>query len=66
MSEYSKYDTLILERHGNVGWLLNNRPDRLNALNPRLVEELHTRGRTQVGVVPFLVMPVSGFVSLFR
>jgi len=39
MSEYSKYDTLILERHGNVGWLLNNRPERLNAMSAHMRDE---------------------------
>ena len=27
------YETLIIERHGPVGWLINNRPDQLNAMN---------------------------------
>jgi enoyl-CoA hydratase/carnithine racemase len=34
------YDTLIVERHGPVGWLVNNRPDRLNAMSYRMREEL--------------------------
>ncbi len=28
---FSKFDTLIVERHGPVGWLINNRPEQLNA-----------------------------------
>jgi len=35
----STYDTLILERHGPVGWLLNNRPERLNAMNNHMRDE---------------------------
>jgi enoyl-CoA hydratase/carnithine racemase len=27
------YEHLKVERHGPVGWLINNRPDRLNAMN---------------------------------
>ncbi len=30
---YSSYDCLKVERHGPVGWLINNRPDQLNAMN---------------------------------
>jgi enoyl-CoA hydratase/carnithine racemase len=36
---YSTYDHLVLERHGPVGWLLNNRPDVLNAMNAHMREE---------------------------
>ncbi len=36
---YSKYETLIVERRGPVGWLVNNRPDRLNAMNALMREE---------------------------
>jgi enoyl-CoA hydratase/carnithine racemase len=32
-------ETLILERKGPVGWLINNRPDQLNAMNARMREE---------------------------
>jgi enoyl-CoA hydratase/carnithine racemase len=37
---YSKYETLIVERRGPVGWLINNRPDRLNAMNAAMRDEL--------------------------
>jgi enoyl-CoA hydratase len=33
------YDHLIVERHGPVGWLINNRPDQLNAMNARMRDE---------------------------
>ena len=36
----SGYGTLIVERHGPVGWLINNRPEQLNAMNWRMREEL--------------------------
>jgi enoyl-CoA hydratase len=36
---YSDYETLIVERRGPVGWLINNRPDRLNAMNALMRDE---------------------------
>ncbi len=33
------YETLIVERRGRVGWLINNRPDQLNAMNSRMRDE---------------------------
>lgn len=36
---YSDYETLIVERRGPVGWLINNRPDRLNAMNAAMRDE---------------------------
>ena len=36
---YSKFNDLILERHGPVGWLINNRPEQLNAMSARMREE---------------------------
>ena len=33
------YEHLIVERHGPVGWLINNRPDQLNAMNGAMREE---------------------------
>ena len=35
----SKYDTLKLERHGPVGWLINNRPEQLNAMSSHIRDE---------------------------
>lgn len=34
------YDTLIVERRDKVGWLINNRPDVLNAMNNQMRDEL--------------------------
>src|SRR5205085_5465549 len=36
---FSKFDTLIVERHGPVGWLINNRPDKLNAMSSHMRDE---------------------------
>ncbi len=33
------YETLKIERHGPVGWLINNRPERLNAMNNAMRDE---------------------------
>lgn len=33
------YEHLIVERQGPVGWLVNNRPDQLNAMNARMRDE---------------------------
>jgi enoyl-CoA hydratase/carnithine racemase len=35
----SNFEHLIVERHGPVGWLINNRPDQLNAMNNGMREE---------------------------
>jgi enoyl-CoA hydratase/carnithine racemase len=36
---YSTFDCLIVERDGPVGWLINNRPDRLNAMSAQMRDE---------------------------
>ena len=36
---FSSYDFLKVERHGPVGWLINNRPDQLNAMNNAMRDE---------------------------
>jgi enoyl-CoA hydratase/carnithine racemase len=36
---YSTYDTLVVERHGAVGWLINNRPEQLNAMSAHMRDE---------------------------
>src|SRR4051794_30745065 len=33
------YEHLLVERHGPVGWLINNRPDQLNAMNAKMRDE---------------------------
>ncbi len=33
------YETLKVERHGPVGWLINDRPDQLNAMNNTMRDE---------------------------
>ena len=40
-----QYTSLIVERHGPVGWLINNRPDRLNAMNSHMRGEFETAWR---------------------
>jgi enoyl-CoA hydratase len=37
--EYSHFDCLIVERRGPVGWLINNRPDQLNAMTSHMRDE---------------------------
>jgi enoyl-CoA hydratase len=36
---YSTFDHLLVERRGPVGWLVNNRPDQLNAMNAAMRDE---------------------------
>jgi enoyl-CoA hydratase/carnithine racemase len=36
---YSKFECLTVERHGKVGWLINNRPKQLNAMNAQMRDE---------------------------
>ncbi len=43
---YPTLDTLLLERHGPVGWIINNRPDRLNAMNSHMRDEFETAWHT--------------------
>ena len=35
----TSYECLKVERHGPVGWLINNRPEQLNAMSSRMREE---------------------------
>jgi enoyl-CoA hydratase len=37
---YSSYETLIVQRRGKVGWLINNQPEKLNAMNAMMHDEL--------------------------
>jgi enoyl-CoA hydratase/carnithine racemase len=43
---YPALDTLKLERVGPVGWLVNNRPEQLNAMNAHMRDEFETAWRT--------------------
>ena len=36
---YSTFDHLVVERRGPVGWLINDRPDQLNAMNAHMRDE---------------------------
>jgi enoyl-CoA hydratase/carnithine racemase len=38
-SGFRQFETLKLERHGPVGWLINNRPEQLNAMNNAMRDE---------------------------
>lgn len=40
MSDYDDYDTITVERDGDVGTVTVSRPEAMNALNPRVLEEL--------------------------
>jgi enoyl-CoA hydratase len=42
---YPELETLTLERKGPVGWLINNRPDQLNAMNARMRDEFELAWR---------------------
>lgn len=37
--KYSSFDCLRVERRGPVGWLINNRPDQLNAMSAHMRDE---------------------------
>jgi enoyl-CoA hydratase len=39
---YSTYESLLIERHGPVGWLINNRPEQLNAMTAGMRDEFAT------------------------
>ena len=36
---YTDFTCLKIERHGPVGWLINNRPEQLNAMNNTMRDE---------------------------
>lgn len=42
MSAVNTYEHLHIELRGGVAWVTLNRPERLNALNPRLIAELNS------------------------
>jgi len=39
------YETLVVERHGPVGWLVFDRPDRANAMDATMLAELEAAWR---------------------
>ena len=43
--EYPRLETLSLERNGPVGWLINNRPEQLNAMNALMRDEFELAWR---------------------
>ena len=43
--DYPELETLRLERRGPVGWLINNRPEQLNAMNARMRDEFEVAWR---------------------
>ena len=43
---YPELDTLKLERRGPVGWLINNRPEQLNAMSSHMRDEFETAWRS--------------------
>jgi len=43
---YPHLDTLKLERVGPVGWLINNRPEQLNAMNAQMRDEFEIAWKT--------------------
>jgi enoyl-CoA hydratase len=45
VSAYPELETLKLERVGPVGWLVNNRPDHLNAMNAKMRDEFEVAWR---------------------
>src|SRR3954465_14258407 len=45
MSQRSGYETLVVERRGPVGWLIFDRPDRRNAMDATMLEELERAWR---------------------
>jgi enoyl-CoA hydratase/carnithine racemase len=45
MAVYANYETLVVERHGPVGWLVFNRPEAANAMDATMMRELETAWR---------------------
>jgi enoyl-CoA hydratase/carnithine racemase len=43
--EYPRLETLVVERRGPVGWLINDRPEQLNAMNALMRDEFETAWR---------------------
>ena len=57
---YSTFTCLQLERHGHVGWLINDRPDQLNAMNNTMRDEFAQAKFTEFDVrAPSLDTPIA-------
>jgi enoyl-CoA hydratase/3-hydroxyacyl-CoA dehydrogenase len=35
-----KFDTILVEKERNVGWIILNRPEKMNAITPKMLEEV--------------------------
>ena len=55
--EKTTYQRLIVERRGPVGWIINNRPERLNAYDIVMREEF-PRAWAELDADPALPCPV--------
>jgi enoyl-CoA hydratase len=44
--QYPQLEMLILERIGPVGWIVNNRPEQLNAMNAQMRDEFEVAWKT--------------------
>jgi enoyl-CoA hydratase len=44
-SDETSYETLVVERRGHIGWLIFNLPDRGNAMDARMINELERAWR---------------------
>lgn len=60
------YETLLVERHGPVGWLVLNRPEALNAMNTRMRDELATAWRELDGDPDVRVIVQTGAGRAFQ
>ena len=60
MADLPNYETLDIRRDGAADWLTLNRPDRLNAFNHRMIEELHDYLDRLMGDQSVRVLAISG------
>ena len=59
------YQTLLLQQHGPVAWITLNRPQERNAVNPRMIDELHHALQTVQADTSTRVMVLTGAGSAF-
>lgn len=59
------YQTLLFQQHGAVAWITLNRPDERNAVNPRMVNELHHALQAVQADTSTHVMVLTGAGSAF-